>query len=388
MTSQNRSLAPRERMRRAMDHREPDRVPTDFGSISSSSIAALAYEKLKRHLGIGSETRLITKQGQVAYVDEAILEMFHVDTRSVTVGAPEDWADIAVGPRTYQDEWGVQWQRTEESNSYFLLKGPFQGDENGTIEAIQHFRWPDPKDPGRRRGLREKARRLHEQTDYAVVFAVYPSAGFWAQAEWMRGFEDFYTDLVTNKKFIHALLDRILEVKLEVTQRVLAETKGFVDVMLAGDDLGTQDGPMISMQMYGEFVKPRQRILFEAMKKAEPDAKLLYHCDGCIDMFLPHLIEIGIEGLNPVQVSAKNMGDTARLKREFGKDLFFWGGIDTGRVLPFGTRDEVFEEMKRRIDDLGPEGGYVLAPVHNIQDEVPPENVCAMFEAAMEYGNY
>ena len=140
--------------------------------------------------------------------------------------------------------------------------------------------------------------------------------------------------------------------------------------------------------MYEEFVKPRQKVLFDAVKKGAPGAKILYHCDGCIDMFLPNLIEIGIDGLNPVQVSAKNMGDTARLKREFGRDLFFWGGVDTGRVIPFGTRDEIFEEVKRRIDDLGEDGGYVLNFVHNIQDEVPPENVCAMFEAALEYSEY
>ncbi|MEK6711223.1 MAG: uroporphyrinogen decarboxylase family protein [Nitrospinota bacterium] len=386
MTAQSGALTPRERVRRAINHREADRVPIDFGSTAVSSIAALAYEKLKRRLGVESETRIMTKQGQVAFVDEEILKRFNVDTRCLLLGATEDWNDIQIGPRTYQDEWGVQWERTEESNSHFLLKGPFEEEGHGTIEALRRFPWPSSKDPGLYRGLRERARKLHEETEYAVVF--YPRAGFWAEAEWLRGFGEFYSDLVTNKKFIHALLDKILEIKLEIVMRALTETRDYVDVVLAGDDLGTQNGPMISMQMYEEFVKPRQRLLFETMKRAAPGAKILYHCDGCIDMFIPHLIEVGIEGLNPVQVSAKNMGDTARLKREFGKDLFFWGGIDTGRVIPFGTREDIFEEVKRRIGDLAPGGGYVLNFVHNIQDEVPPENVCAMFEAAMEYGRY
>jgi uroporphyrinogen decarboxylase len=214
------------------------------------------------------------------------------------------------------------------------------------------------------------------------------AATFWADAEWIRGFGDFYSDLVTNKKFVHELLDKLLEIRLDMTERSLVEVDGYVDVILTGDDLGTQNGPMLSVPMYEEFIKPRQKILFDAVRKGAPDAKILYHCDGCIDMFLPHLIEIGIDGLNPVQVSAKNMGNTKRLKREFGQDLFFWGGVDTGRVIPFGTRDEVFEEVKRRIDDMGEGGGYVLNFVHNIQDEVPPENVCAMFEAALEYGEY
>ncbi|MBI3126930.1 MAG: hypothetical protein HYZ11_04930 [Candidatus Tectomicrobia bacterium] len=386
MTSRNGAPTPRERVRRAISHQEADRVPIDFGSTSVSSISALAYEKLKRFMGVEAETRIMTKQGQVAFVDEEILGRFHVDTRPLLLGPSEDWRDIQIGPRTYQDEWGVQWEKTEESNSYFLLKGPFEGDGNGTLEALRRFPWPDPKDPGLYRGLRERARKLHEETDYAVVF--YPRGGFWAEAEWLRGFGEFYSDLVTNKKFIHALLDKVVEIKLEMIGRALEETRGYVDVFLLGDDLGTQNGPMISMQMYKEFVKPRQKILFDAMKRAAPEGKLLYHCDGCIDMFLPHLIEVGVDGLNPVQVSAKNMGDTARLKREFGKDLFFWGGIDTGRVIPFGTRAEIFEEVKRRIGDLAPGGGYVLNFVHNIQDEVPPENVCAMFEAAMEYGRY
>ncbi len=386
MTPSNGKLTPRERMRRAMNHKEPDRVPFDFGSTAVTSIAGLAYEKLKKHLGVESETEILAKQGMVAFVDERILEKFQVDTRPLMIGAPDNWRDIEVDELTYQDEWGVQWQRTEESNSYFLLKGGLEGDENGTLEALRRYQWPDPKDPGRYRGLAERARKLHEDTDYSVVFT--SAATFWADAEWIRGFGDFYSDLVTNKKFVHELLDKLLEIRLDMTERSLVEVDGYVDVILTGDDLGTQNGPMLSVPMYEEFIKPRQKILFDAVRKGAPDAKILYHCDGCIDMFLPHLIEIGIDGLNPVQVSAKNMGNTKRLKREFGQDLFFWGGVDTGRVIPFGTRDEVFEEVKRRIDDMGEGGGYVLNFVHNIQDEVPPENVFAMFEAALEYGEY
>ena len=386
MLSKKTSLTPRERVRMAMEHKEPDRVPFDFGSTAVTSIAGMAYEKLKRHLGSNSETRIMAKQGQVAHVDEEILRKFGIDTRPLDPGAPDNWTDIEIDPFTYQDEWGIQWQRPEESNSYFLLKGHFEGDENGKLEALRRFQWPDPKDPGRFRGLRERARKLHEETDYSVVFS--PRATFWQEAARIRGFGDFFSDLVMNKKFVHALLDKILEIRLEITERMMAETRGFIDVVLMGDDLGTQSGPMVSMQMFEEFVKPRLKIYFESMKKADPGAKILFHCDGCIDMFLPHLIEIGIDGLNPVQVSAKNMGDTARLKREFGRDLFFWGGVDTGRVIPFGTPDEVFEEVRRRIDDLASGGGYILNFVHNIQDEVPPENVCAMFEAAMEHGWY
>ena len=268
MSATNGNFTPRERMRRAMNHQEPDRVPFDFGSTAVTSIAGMAYEKLKCHLGMPSETRIMTKQGQVAYVDEGILDIFGIDTRPLDPGAPDNWMDIEIDPLTYQDEWGVQWQRPEESNSYFLFKGSFEGDEMGTLEAIRRFRWPDPNDPGRFRGLRERASKLHEDTDYAVVFS--PRATFWQEAARIRGFGDFFSDLVTNKKFVHALLDKILEIRLEITERMMAETRGLIDVVLFSDDLGTQSGPMISMQMYEEFVKPRQQLMVDAMKKSRP----------------------------------------------------------------------------------------------------------------------
>ncbi|MEE9240330.1 MAG: hypothetical protein V3U53_03970, partial [bacterium] len=165
MASPNGTMTSRERMRRAMDLQAPDRVPFDFGSTAISSIAAFAYEKLKRHLGVDSETNILAKQGQVAFVDESILEKFCIDTRPLILNLPENWKDVVIDPFTYEDEWGVQWRRPEESNSYFLLKGCFEGDSNGTIDAIRRFNWPDPKDPGRYRGLREEAQKLHDETE-------------------------------------------------------------------------------------------------------------------------------------------------------------------------------------------------------------------------------
>ena len=375
-------MTSRERVRRALERREPDRVPLDLGGTANSSISALAYAQLKTHLGMAAPPRLLTKQGQVADVDDSVRARLGIDTQPLRIHPPERWQDAPLPDDAFQDEWGVVWQRPHGMNSYFLLRGPFEAD--ATPEAVRRHRWPDPADPGRVRGLAEEARRLASGTSRAIVFDC--TASFWGEAEWLRGFAGFYADLLTNKPFVHALLDRVLEIKMAMAAPALEAVRGFVDVILAGDDLGTQQAPMISPATYREFVRPRQQVLFEFLRRRGGGAKLLYHCDGAIDPFIPDLIACGIDALNPVQVSAAGMGDTARLKREYGKDLAFWGGVDTAWVLPFGSPQEVRDEVRRRIEDLGRGGGYVLGAVHNIQEEVPPENICALFDAALELG--
>jgi uroporphyrinogen decarboxylase len=354
-------------------------VPLELGGTRNSSISVLAYERLKAHLGIAGPTRLLSKQGQVADVNDAVRARFGIDTRPLHIRPPERWQDAPLPDDAFGDEWGVVWRRPPGMNSFFLLRSPFEAD--ATPEAVRCHRWPDPADPGRVRGLAEEARRLSAETSEAVVFD--STASFLGEAEWLRGFAGFYTDLITNPPFVHALLDKVLEIKLAMLAPALDAVGGHVDVVLAGDDLGTQHAPMISPAMYREFVRPRQAVLFDFLRRRGGGAKLLYHCDGAIGPFIPDLIALGIDALNPVQVSAAGMGDTARLKREYGKDLCFWGGVDTAHVLPFGTAQEVRDEVRRRIEDLAPGGGYVLGAVHNIQPEVPPENICALFDAAL-----
>ncbi len=375
-------MTSRERVRRALERREPDRVPLDMGGTANSSISALAYEALKAYLDITAPPRLLTKQGQVADVDDAVRDRFGIDTQPLRIRPPERWQDLPLPDDAFQDEWGVVWQRPPGMNSYFLLRSPFEAD--ATPEAVRRHRWPDPADPGRIRGLAEEARRLAAETPRAIVFDC--TASFWGEAEWLRGFAGFYADLLTNKPFVHALLDKVLEIKMAMAAPALDAVRGCVDVILAGDDLGTQQAPMISPATYREFVRPRQQVLFDFLRRRGGGAKILYHCDGAIDPFIPDLIACGIDALNPVQVSAAGMGDTALLKREYGKDLCFWGGVDTARVLPFGSPQDVRDEVRRRIEDLGRGGGYVLGAVHNLQAEVPPENVCALFDAALALG--
>jgi uroporphyrinogen decarboxylase len=201
----------------------------------------------------------------------------------------------------------------------------------------------------------------------------------------MRGFGEWLTDLLENPAFSEALMDRIADYWVEVVDRALKEAGDFVDIVCWGDDLGTQHGPQVSPELYRRMVKPRHKRMVEAVKR---HGKLVhYHTCGSVVTLLADFIDLGIDVLNPVQVSATGM-DTRRLRKEFGHEIAFWGAIDTQDVLPRGTPEDVRNEVKRRLADLATGGGYVLCAVHNIQPDVPPENIEAMYQAALEFGRY
>jgi uroporphyrinogen decarboxylase len=260
-----------------------------------------------------------------------------------------------------------------------MVKHPLADAE---VEDLKHYDWPDMRDSGYTEGLAARARTMREQTDYALVTRIWGS--MFERAWYLRGFENFLRDLVTDERFVNALLDKLLELNMELFDEYLGAVGPYVDVVPCGDDLGTQLGPLISPTLYRTYLKPRQRELFRFVKQ-RTKARLFFHTCGGVYPFIPELIEVGVDILNPVQVSAAGM-DTERLKAEFGDRLCFWGGVDTQHVLPFGTPGDVRQEARRRIRDLGQGGGYVLGAVHNIQTGVPAANIVAMYEAAEEGG--
>ncbi|RPI10732.1 MAG: hypothetical protein EHM71_02800 [Zetaproteobacteria bacterium] len=378
MTSRARVLA-------SLDHQEPDRVPIALGQATGDGITVPAYRNLLIRLGLGDRpVQVKDSRAQTARVDEDVLRRFRVDVRGLGLGAPDGWKDRWLDEHTVQDEWGVVRTRPPGSHYFDLCRSPFADDP--TRSAIERHPWPDPANPGRYRGLGEQARRLRRETEYAIVLDV--NCAFFLRCCELRGWENFYTDLVADVEFAEALMDRYLEIRLAMAERALAEVEDNVDiVMVTSDDLGMTEGTLISPALYRSVIKPRQRRTFDLIR-ARTDAHLYYHTDGAVYSLLPDLVEIGVQVLNPVEVRAAGMGDTARLKREFGDALTFWGAIDTHHVLPQGTPADVREEVRRRIRDLGPGGGYVVSPVHNIQPDVPPENVVAMYDAAYELGRY
>ena len=376
------TMTHRERVLAALSHREPDRVPVDLGGTVDTSIHVLAHEQLKRHLGIATTTepRIIHRMMQVAEVDEAILQHFDVDTRCVCAGQPDHSLSREIDEHTYQDEWGVVRRKPSGGYWYDQERGPLAGEI--TIANIVNYPWPDPHDPGRVRGILPRIEHLRCTTDCALVLQL-PSA-FVHVSQYLRGFEDWFVDTARDQRLIGTLFDAVLEVNMATAGEILKVAGHLVDVVMTADDIGDQNGPMVSPQVYRKLFKPRHRAYFQSIRDRTP-APILFHSCGSLYKLMEDLIEIGVQAVTPVQVNAGDM-ETGRLKREFGDRVAFWGAVDTQHVLPFGTVEDVRFEVHRRIQDLAPGGGYILSAVHNIQPEVPPENICAMFEAAQTFG--
>jgi uroporphyrinogen decarboxylase len=380
-----KSMTSRERLLTALNHKTPDRVPIDLGGTPTSTISISAHENLKSHLGIRAETRVMSPIFLTAYPDDSIVERFGVDVKMVTAKPPANFKlQVSPGGRII-DEWGIVYQKHEEAQTHFVVENESPLHRVSSKGEIAKYPWPDPADPTRYTGLRDVAKGYREQGFGVVVNTPIMVMTF---AQWLRGLEQFMFDTALNPGLLEYLMDKILEILLEMTRLLLEEVKPYADVLVIGDDLSHQGGLTYSPDMYRRLFKPRHRAIVQFLKKHGGEAKILYHCCGAAKSLLSELVEIGIDAYNPVQVSAVGMDDTRELKKTFGKDLTFWGGIDTQRVMPFGKPVDVRQEVKRRIEELGPDGGFVLGAVHNLRPEVTPENICALFEAALEFGRY
>ena len=374
-------MTSRERVLCALNHEEPDRVPVFFGTSGVTTMNTAAYDRLKAHLGLHTETRTFWRALQYCLVDEEVMVRFHSDGRPLIPGPPPSALSREITPDRFVDAWGITWQ-LQPGNHYFdIADWPLR---DATADDIQRYPWPDLAHPTRFAGLKEKARAIRE-AGYAVV-ALSGISPF-EFSYMLRGMDRWFLDLGADHDFVHALMRKLTDLMRSAVERLLEEAGEYIDVLVTGDDLGGQNGPLISTAMYRELVKPCHVELMRAIKQ-RTRARIFYHSDGNIYPLLNDLIETGIDVLNPVHVAARDMGDTARLKREFGRRLSFCGAIDTQRVLPHGTTDDVRREVRRRIKDLAPGGGYILAAVHCLQPDVPPENVCALFEEAFAAGRY
>jgi uroporphyrinogen decarboxylase len=381
----------RERLFTALQHKEPDRVPNDLGGTDVTSICRGAYLDLMDYLGRNpGEVEIVNIVEQLPVLDEVFLdEVIRADTRQIREQGGSRWKlEIREDDRYYSfiNEWLIELKMPKEDGYYYDLVGhPIK---EPTPEALDAFPWPDPSDPARWEGLDVSAKKLYEETEYAFIVGCVFGGGVFEFPQYLRGMEDFLVELLTHPDFADELMERITEILIEAYTRLLEKVGPYVQVVSICDDLATQEGPMIAPELYREKIKPRHKRIIQAIK-AETDACILYHGCGASKEFLPDFIEIGVDIFNPVQVRAIGLEDTAELKREFGRDLTFWGGIcDTQWVLPFGTPDEVRIETRRRLDDLMRDGGFVVAPIHNIQDNTPPENIMAMYETVHEFGIY
>lgn len=374
-------MTSRERVLCALNHEEPDRVPIFFGTSGVTTMNTAAYDRLKAHLGLRTETRSFWRALQYAVLDEEVMARFHSDGQPLIPGPAPSTLSRDIAPDRFVDAWGITWQLQPGNHYYDIVTNPLR---DATLDDLDRYAWPELAHPSRFTGLREKARTIREAGLAVVALSGISPFEF---SYMLRGMDQWFLDLGADHDFVHALMRKLTDRMRSAVERLLEETGEYIDVVVTGDDLGSQKAPLVSTAMYRQLIKPYHAELLGTIK-ARSRAKIFYHSDGNIYPLLPDLLEIGIDLLNPVHVSANDMGDTARLKREFGDRLSFCGAIDSQSVLPHGTPDAVRREVRRRIKDLAPGGGYILASVHCIQPDVPPENVCAMFDEAVLAGRY
>ncbi|MCC7447965.1 MAG: hypothetical protein IT324_11140 [Anaerolineae bacterium] len=374
-------LTSRERVLCALNHEEPDRVPIFLGTSGVTTLLAQAYDHLKAHLGIQRETKLISNIYQYALLDEDILQRFHSDGRPLLPGPAPSPLSRVISEDTFIDGWGVRFYRSPNSLYYDPVEAPLR---NATIDDLERYPWPDLAHPSRFVGLREQAKAIQEAGCAVVVLS---GISPFEHIELLRGMDNWLFDLAGNPEFADALFRKVCYL-MKASGIALMEAAGdYIDVLVMGDDLGSQTAPLIAPKMYRKMIKPYHADLIAAIK-SRGKTKIFFHSDGNIYKLLGDLIEIGVDIINPVQVSAGEMGDTARLKREFGDRLSFNGAIDTRWVLPRGTPSDVQQEVRRRINDLAPGGGYILSAVHCIQPDVPLDNLFALFDEAVTAGRY
>lgn len=407
MNSRSRVLA-------ALNHVETDRVPIDLAGHRSSAVAALAYPRLRAYLGLEPRPlRVCEIQQQLAVLDDDVLDRFGVDTIELGRGFAlddADWADWTLPdgtpcqvpvwalPERVERGWvvrnaaGLAIAQMPDGAIYFeSAHYPYATDNPDharLAEAVTESMWSIPAPPGPLvegpdgdRKMVEGASKLRERTERAIVGVFGGNLMEWGTFLYRN--DNFLALLAAEPDRAHDFLERLTEYHLAKLEKYLGLVGPYIDVILFSDDLGSQNGPLISPRMYREFFKARHTRLYQRAKELA-DVKVNLHCCGSVRQLLPDLIETGIDAINPVQISCKGM-DVAELKREFGRDVTFWGGgCDTQWVLPHASPEEIKEHVRRQVETLRPGGGFVFQQVHNILADVPPQNIVAMLDTVGE----
>jgi uroporphyrinogen decarboxylase len=404
-------MTSRERVLTAFGHKESDEVPIDFGGHRSSGIAAIAYARLRDYLGLPKKPiRVYDPIQQLAVIDDDVLERFGIDTTEMGRGfALQDrwWQDWTLPDGTpcqmpswlklerCPGEWillsrsGRKIARMPDGALYFeQATFPFaeQDDLSAIPQAMEETMWtaiaspPGPivEGPDGSKKLQEGAAQLRASSSRAIIGLF--GGNLLEIGQFLYRNDNFFMLLAAEPRRAEAFLDRLVEIHLEALERFLGSVGGLIDIVLFGDDLGMQSGPQISPDMYRSIFKPRHRKMWRRAKELAPVKVMLHSCGGIREL-LPDLIDAGLDTVNPVQVTCAGM-DAAGLKKDFGRDIVFWGGgCDTREVLPHGTPAAIRDHVRRQVDILAKDGGFVFQQVHNVLANVPPQNIVAMFDA-------
>jgi uroporphyrinogen decarboxylase len=387
--SGKQTMTSRERVLKALNHEIPDRVPIDLGGFQTG-IHKKAYADLVAHLGMKEEIETLDPVQQLARPSEDVLKRFHVDIRYIYAHSPDGFKD-AIEQNTrdgrlwhdLKDEFGVIWSMPDDRQLYMDIS--YHPLADAAVADLDDYPFPDGGDKSRFTDVRKQVLQMRKETPYAISAGV--CGGVYETCWYMRGLQRWYMDMIQNPEFCEALLDKILEFWMDYYTGLLAEVGDIVDVVMTGDDLAGQEGPLFSPQFYRNVVKPRQKKLIQHIKSLT-SAKIWYHTCGSCTECIPDLIDNGIDILNPIQISARDM-DPGILKEKYGDKLVFWGGaIDDQHILPFAKPGEIREHIRKNMEIFKPGGGFVFSNVHNIQVGVPAENIVALFDAAYEFGFY
>jgi len=375
-------MTSRERMKKTLNHEEPDRVPIDFGQDLYNGINDAAYGNLLRHLQIkdAGETKIYDLMQRLAMVDERVSERFRVDTRYIFSNPNETFVIPIEECGSFEDEWGVYRKRV----GYYCenVRAPLAGKSK---KEIIHHKFPNPSEKSRFRGLQERAQKMFETTSYALS-AGQAATLFYFSSE-LTGYDEFMLDLALNTTRIEVLVEKVLEWMIEFTSCYLEEVGEYVETWWIGDDWGMQSGPIMNPSTFRKIFKPRYKKLIDAVK-SKTSAKICLHTCGATYWILRDLADVGVDVVHPLQPTAAGNEDPDKLKRDYGDTFVFYSNIANTTILPHGTPEEVRNEVKRKIKSLAPGGGYIFSGGYNIQADVPPENIVALFDTAFESGKY
>lgn len=373
-------MKPRDRVLDAIEHKEPDRVPLDL------FITPTPYLNVKRYLGIQDEDTIKWGWVEPLKVSNKVLERLHVDFRRIYFKRAKTWVPKRYPDGTIEDEWGRRFKVIGEyyEFTYYPLANAKE------IEDIEEYPYPDPYAPGRTEGLRKEAKELYEKTDYAIMgFPMLPSMDMFDPGAGLMGLKSLLLNIRLNPKLVEAYMDKMCELLIGFYDNFLGEVGDYIQVIYGtSSDVGHQHNMIVSPQDWRRFFKPRLKKFYSFIKSKAPHVKIFFHSCGAIRPIIKDLIEIGVDILNPIQPLATGM-EPESLKRDFGKEVCFHGGIDIQRVMSFiGTVKDVEDEVKRKIRVLAPGGGYIFAPSHNLQADASPEKIVAMYDYAVKYGVY
>jgi uroporphyrinogen decarboxylase len=376
-------LTSKERVLIALRHEEADRVPIDFGARHGIHIGA--HRELMRYLGLeGGTDGIRSYLNNSAEPDPRLLERFATDVIAFQVASGARYA-FRLDPETnsYTDEWGITMRMPAGGYYYDPVGYPLAAAQ--AVADVERYPFPDPTDPHRLSAILQPIRTASAARDKAILLNA-PTVGIWWLAFYLRGLEEAMVDLGLQPEMTEALAERITDWYVALWDAVLAQVGDAIDVVQMEGDLGDQRGPLFSPALFRRLFKPRLRRIIDAIRR-RTNARILLHACGSVAWAIPDLIDVGVEILNPVQVNAVGM-ETARLKQEYGRHISFWGGgCDTG-ILQHGSPGDVQDEVRRRLADLAPGGGFVFGSIHNIQINVPPPNIVAMFDTARTEGRY